>query len=154
MSANHTRFAMRRRVAMLAVLMSCLSASGVFADADAEIARLLSTVRTAQDLTTKIKAIEELKGLGVLAVPAMRELLTYDNPVVKIHALSALGNLSPSPSENKNHRAWRAVPEMIRLLDDPDIRVRRAALYGRRATEVAVDRAARPSKRERSRCSR
>lgn len=94
-----------------------------------EIASLRAIVTDSKDPAVRREAVEKLKRLGRPAVPALRELLAHPEPTVRWRVLEALGNMSSPQRHPKRHSAWTAVPDMIRLLDDQDIRVRRVAAY-------------------------
>lgn len=113
-------------------------------DVDEEIARLKGVAAAAENAKDRAEAVEALKRLGPPAVPALGELLAAAEPTTKMLALNALGNQRPSPRDRPHHPAWRVVPDMIRLLDDADIRVRRQAAFDLGAFWTAPGQGPRP----------
>ena len=116
----------RRSVFLFVVLVSGSFASFVMAD---EIDTLRGIVAKSDDPAARREAVDKLKPFGRAAVPALRELLAHPEPTVRLIVLDALGNLSSQGSKPSSHAAWPAGPDMIRLIEDPDVRVRRTALY-------------------------
>ncbi len=114
------------RYLLTLVLLATICGGMLHAD---EIDALRSIVSKSQDLSAQRDAIQELRKLGRPALPALRELLAHPEPPVRVLVIAALGELSSPQSDPQRHAAWPAVPEMIRLLEDPDIRVRRSAAY-------------------------
>jgi len=112
------------RCFMSVLLLTSACAGVVNAD---EVDSLRAVVTDSQDPAVRRDAIEKLQDLGSPAVPALRQLLAHSEPVVRVLVLQALGNMSARQSDPERHPAWEAVPDMIRLLEDQDVRVRQSA---------------------------
>ncbi len=114
------------RSLMTLVLLATSCCGIVHAD---EIDTLRNIIAKSADPVARREALDKLKPLGRAAVPALRELLAHPEPTVRVLAIATLGELSSPQNEPRRHVAWAAIPDIIRLLEDSDVRVRRSAAY-------------------------